>query len=314
MYLYYTKDGGKKMDEKKEIKISLSTFLLILALLVIVVMAFFMYQLYNDKEIANNKVSALNSVSENATAGDDNQDSNNAIALDIESSLVKKLYNYVEKFNCYKETLVYQSNKVTENDLTNQLKLLTIFDNLDENDVSRTEYRYENEYITSNEHRIYSKDTIEKRAKEIFGENVSITHESFEPIFGESVVFANNEYDRYSYQGGGGTPWESSANILVSAEKYEDGTICIYDKYVHLVEVNGSYDIYSSSDKKEKLASNVDSTIIHGSVEGTQSSDLEKQRIQNVEKYLGKELPTYKHTFKQNSDGTYYWYSTEQTK
>ena len=36
--------------------------------------------------------------------------------------------------------------------------------------------------------------------------------------------------------------------------------------------------------------------------------------IQNIEKYLGKELTTYKHTYKQNSDGTYYWYSTEPMK
>lgn len=48
------------MEEKKVTKISLSTFLLILSIIVIIVMAYFIYKLNNDKQLANNKVAELN--------------------------------------------------------------------------------------------------------------------------------------------------------------------------------------------------------------------------------------------------------------
>ena len=57
---YYTEEErGKIMEEKKVIKISLSSFLLILAVIIIVIMGYFIYELYNDKETANNKVEEL---------------------------------------------------------------------------------------------------------------------------------------------------------------------------------------------------------------------------------------------------------------
>ena len=48
------------MDEKKTIKISLSTFFLFLAIILIIVMGFFMYKLYNEKTIATQKIEDLN--------------------------------------------------------------------------------------------------------------------------------------------------------------------------------------------------------------------------------------------------------------
>lgn len=48
------------MDDKKKIRISLSTFLLILALIVIICMGYLVVKLYNDKNNETNKVSELN--------------------------------------------------------------------------------------------------------------------------------------------------------------------------------------------------------------------------------------------------------------
>lgn len=48
------------VSEKTPIKISLSTFFLILAIVVIIVMGFFMYKLYNEKSIATQKIDNLN--------------------------------------------------------------------------------------------------------------------------------------------------------------------------------------------------------------------------------------------------------------
>lgn len=53
------KKGDKKMEEKKVTKISLSTFFLILSLIVIVIMAIFIYKFYNEKAEAIKKSSEL---------------------------------------------------------------------------------------------------------------------------------------------------------------------------------------------------------------------------------------------------------------
>lgn len=47
------------MNEKKSVKISLSTFFLILALIAIITMGIFMYKIYNEKKEANVKSSEL---------------------------------------------------------------------------------------------------------------------------------------------------------------------------------------------------------------------------------------------------------------
>ena len=48
------------MEEKKTIKISLSTFFLILAIIVIVIMGVFIFKFYNDKKVADSEVKDLN--------------------------------------------------------------------------------------------------------------------------------------------------------------------------------------------------------------------------------------------------------------
>lgn len=48
------------MEEKQVTKISLSTFIIIIAIIIIAVMGYFIYKLYNDKEMANNQIASLN--------------------------------------------------------------------------------------------------------------------------------------------------------------------------------------------------------------------------------------------------------------
>lgn len=48
------------MEEKKGIRISFSTFFLILAIIIIIIMGYFIYMFYNDKKIANNTIEDLN--------------------------------------------------------------------------------------------------------------------------------------------------------------------------------------------------------------------------------------------------------------
>lgn len=48
------------MEKKEPIKVSLSTFFLFITIIVIVVMGFFMYKLYNEKSIATQEIADLN--------------------------------------------------------------------------------------------------------------------------------------------------------------------------------------------------------------------------------------------------------------
>lgn len=53
------------MEENKGIKISVSTFFLLIAIIVIIIMGFFMYKIYNDKEKATSKIEELNTQTDN---------------------------------------------------------------------------------------------------------------------------------------------------------------------------------------------------------------------------------------------------------
>ena len=79
------------------------------------------------------------------TNKDEEQNTNKLETLNTDSDLVKKLYNYVAKFSYYDELIAYQSEKVTEKNMNNSLKLLTVFNNLGENEATRVEYKYESE-------------------------------------------------------------------------------------------------------------------------------------------------------------------------
>lgn len=58
----------RKTGEKETTKVSLSTFLLVLALFVIIMMGVFIYKLNNDKALSNNKIEKLNSQISNLQA------------------------------------------------------------------------------------------------------------------------------------------------------------------------------------------------------------------------------------------------------
>lgn len=96
------------MDEKNK-KISLFTFFLILALMVIIVMAFFMCKIYNDNIIANNKISELNTkvdnlqtiIKNNSNATLSNNEENNSMteeaALNIVNDIYSKAYDIIKE-------------------------------------------------------------------------------------------------------------------------------------------------------------------------------------------------------------------------
>lgn len=291
--------------EKQPLKIKFSIAITLIIIFILIIAGIIYYGVTRETENTN---------SENVT----NNENTNTLeqpkvtSLDIESEEVKNLYKYIMKINTNQEELVYRSTKVTEKDLNNQLKLMTIFENVDESDASEIKMLTdENGYEV--EHTYYTKETIEEVAKKVFGDDVTITHESCESIFASARDYKDGVYDCYEYEGGGGVLWEASTSKLISAEQSGD-EIYIYDKYVHLIEVEniidgtnyaGTYDIYEASDRQVKMAERVDFSA---------NNLYDGDKIDNIENYLGRKLTTFKQTYKKNSDGQYYWYSTEPVK
>ena len=134
--------------------------------------------------------------------------------------------------------------------------------------------------------------------------------------FGEAIDYKDGMYDRHEYEGGGGTLYEKSFSVIVKAEK-DDEHMYVYEKYAHIVEVTEDkdgetyllgYDIYDSSDKTNKIAERID--FENDNI----NEEDEDEEIKDIEKFSGKNLVMYKHTFNKAEDGSYYWYSTNQVK
>lgn len=309
------------MNEKEPIRIKLSTVILLFIIFILIIAMIFMFLYFNNfQHTKQNEINAnltnkstiySSNDSDNVESSQPQDNISTPTSLNIESSEVKQLYNYIMKVNTNQEKLVYRNTKVTEKDLNNQLKLITIFKNVSKNDVSETK-SVTDEYGYTTEHTYYKKEKIENIAKKIFGNNVSITHESCEAYLTQAIDFKNGEYDCYEYQGGGDTPWEMSTSEIISAEQ-KGNELYIYDKYVHIYgnASSSNYDIYDSSDKSLKIAENVSLNKIVNNASSSSGTYSSKAIINNLETITNNKIKTFKHTFKKNSDGTYYWYSSE---
>lgn len=309
------------MNEKEPIKIKLSTAILLFIIFILILVIIFMYLYFsnskngNNNTIENNTKSILeNEYSNSSTISNSTQNNQTSTIkqLDINSNEVIQLYKYIMKVNSSQEELVYRNTKVTEKDLNNQLKLATIFQNITKNDASNIKYITDN-YGFTTEHIYYNKSTIENINKKIFGDSSSIIHESCENLLAQAKEYKNGEYDCYDIQGGGDFPWSWSCFEIISAEQSEN-EIYIYDNYVHIYENNISgisFTIYSSSDKNSIIATNVKFDDFLKNAELSSGDYSFKTIINNLKQITNNKIKTFKHTFKKNTNGTYYWYSTE---
>lgn len=307
------------MTDKEPIKLKLSTVILSFIIFILIIGMILMYFYFTNSRNTTNTVenattdstkNVLSGYTSNTTVSNTESEKLDSTVkqLDINSDEVQKLYKYIEKTNEAQEELVYRNTKVTEKDLNNQLKLLTIFENIPESAASN-EKNITDEYGNTSKHIYYSKDTIENMAKKIFGNGATITHESCEGLFARAKEYKNGEYDCYEYQGGGGYWWILSCYDLVSAEQKGD-ELYIYDKYVHVYQNDNSgstYGIYDSSDKSNIISKNARSETLLDGVGDFSAKVL----INNANKITNNKIKTFKHTFKKNTDGSYYWYSTE---
>lgn len=252
-------------------------------------------------------------------------------SLDINSELVQKLYGHIVKFNYYGEKLVYQNKKVTYKDLDNHLILLTAFENLDKSQAEKIRVEEDDPqygFISGVEDDgyaykyVYKKETVEKKIREIFGDDATVIHESCSPADGYKRIYENGKYICYAYEGGGDVPWSNSNYQLIKAETNGDN-MYLYDKYVHMVESDniidginyaGTYDIYTASDREVLIAEKLDlekAGVYDGWNSDMYWNDFEKTYMKNLFNAIKNKENTFKHTFSKDINGNYCWISTE---
>lgn len=271
---FYKYVGGENMEEKGPIKVKLSTAILLIVIFLLIIAMIFMYFYFKN---SNSSENLENGQTQNNASVSSNTFSGNSL-------------NNIQSSNS-------ENTIVNDNFAPVSLSI--------ESDATEVASRTDETGFTA-KHTYYDKNTIDNVAKKVFGDNVSITHESCWSDFGYTRNFENGRYDCFSYQGGGGSPWENSASKLVSAEQLGN-EIYIYDNYAHIYsnESSSGYDIYNSSDKSLKIASNISFEQIFN---GRKYPDVDFGNLQSL---TGNKIKTYKHTFKKASDGSYYWFSTE---
>lgn len=199
------------MEEKKQLKMSLSTFLLIIAIIVIIVMACYIYidKTNSNKEIANLETNATNM----QNTIDNLQDKIDSISNTINSNTTKDTTNKIsndEVDKIAKELFEKGSEKIRETEYSDYYN----YDSakpLTEKNINGVKYQKRNV--------LYS--DVEKEYSEIF------TGEALKKVLGKRFA----EVDGYLYVSyGGATGWNIS-NIKVSRVSESNNGIEYIVKY-----------------------------------------------------------------------------------
>lgn len=284
------------MDEKKEKKHLLKKILLVIVM-IIVALGVFIYFMQNSK-IDNGFIF------ENRNAAVNNDTTNEQLKLD--DSLVNSLYNYVEKTpvddgDYYVEDTFYVSGKTELSNLSDEVKILTVFQNLtveDSEEVDASDYT--NKIILPEDMQkinVYSKEIFDNKLKEIFGKDATVNYKKVEGCSVNIDYLEDKKaFAQYVFPGGGYGAYTTGTSSLYKAEKVGN-EIYLYDKYVYRVFENDKINYYTACDKKEFL----------GSIEGGIAENIDVL----IQKYDSK-IKSYKHTFSKDENGEYHWVSTEQ--
>lgn len=307
------------MEEKQGIKISLSTFFLLLALIVIVIMGYFIFKLYTDNQICYTAIEELNNKINNFENNKNEQNylnntENKIEELDVNDTVVSNLYGYILKCddfdysfawqNSLEPASFYKDTKTTYESLSEMEKVLAVLRSYRISEVKQV-YKsqlknilnidYMHDYVS-----IY--ENIDQKTKAIFNQTNS-NWKNYTGCSGQ-LDYKNNCYYLSEFDGGGKGTSISAYAELQKAEKDKE-FIYIYDKYIYVDSTN--YDI-GEGDSKIHIYTSADETDDIG-IESEYSI-----KINELYKKYENKLKTYKHSFKKAEDGSYYWYSTEPVK
>lgn len=245
--------------------------------------------------------------------------------LSLNDNLVKELYDEIETyfipelyegFESYNENNFYMDKLVTYDTLSDEAKLYyayqTIKDIKDKkinscdelksytfNNMNLYEYCLKDPYMLSNVEFMFNdvnKAKLEDAYHKMYGYDKEMPLKSFTMSFTGVCLYSDVEDEYLCHnQVGGDTTFGISRTKLISADKYFD-RIELYDRYVWVdLADNNGFDYYKSRFNKELIA------------------NVSEYNEDNDAEYLDKGA-LYKHVFKKDSDGNYYWYSSERVE
>lgn len=297
------------MEEKKH-KVSVITIVL-LTLVILILAAIAVIYFYKYIPGLNNKGNT------NHTENNSTQNTTKILAVDDE--LVTKLYKYIpvsstvfEKFDYGTEKLksAYQNKLVKYSDMSNILILETAYQNMNElisfdEENIETKTKGDRTYVSNSGY--FSKDIMDTKIKELYGSEATVVHQDF------NMFLYYNEGTYYKIIGGfeGVYSYYCVSNYISKAYIVGD-ELYIYDKciYAHVNptelpegDSQNEYDNYVYSYKTY-----TDSTL--NNLIDSFKSEKELTNDELKTKYKDK-MKTYKHTFKKDASGNYYWYSSE---
>lgn len=274
-------------------------FLLAVIVVLILVIgggAYYFLVLDNGEEISENKTEQVL----------DKNESKLEANLDINDELVKKLYSFIPTVSFYDLLpTAYQTTKVTFNDLPNQVKLINVFNHIDFNN-EKVEFIYgEKDKIQPETWFKFSEEIMNEKTKEFYGDNAVIKNEHFDINWGRSCRYENGIYVHSS--GGGGSILEP-ISYMTKVEK-DSNNIYIYDKFIVVKDAEKN-NVYGESLYILDTTNDASNIIDEYKNDDVWALKLDEFNQFFIEKYKNK-MKEYKHTFKKNENGEYYWYSTE---
>lgn len=315
-----TRNNIRKRNHKQRPSIFFSIILILVGAIITSIIFFLCFK---DKILTNTNEEPIENIQPNEEITEEKNEQkevkNPNIDLNIDGEFVQNLYKKVP-INLFAQ-VIYTYNLTTQADLTQRQKMLFVLLNMRENKeytqisstgiIDRLEsnkiYTTSGDIIATLEK--YTIEDIEKNYKYVFGNDREIDKVDYETNLG--FIF---EYDLqddcfygHSYAGGGGTSMVYQT-ILDSADKNDSNTeIYLYDYYIKSEPVPGEgYNIYTYSIGGNKIGNEWDVPTYYD--ENTNKTYINDSII---EKYKKNGLVKFKHTFKLDDTGNFYWYSCE---
>lgn len=166
-------------------------------------MGFVIYKLYNEKEVANNRIEELNDRTEElndrieelngqiSTIELKNENKKNFNNLNINSNLIQLLYEYIPATDTNKiDVNAYQNKEVTKESLSNKFLLEYAFRNLEI--LESQKEKYMDEMDINPGWYSFKAELLQNKVKEMYGS--TLNDESFEIGYGANCLYKNGKY------------------------------------------------------------------------------------------------------------------------
>jgi len=214
--------------------------------------------------------------------------------------------------------LVYKSEFVDYNGVSDNYKLLYVLRNIESEviNVNTVSSKLDNKFDIRNfENYLWSIAKIDLydvniKYKSLYGADKEVPLIDVETgmAYVYEYVAEDNCFYGHSYPGGGGYGGYTSLKKITNCEVSDDGNeVYIYDSYIVLYGGPSAWKIYNNVEFENPIATDIVEVVD----ENGSSLFNGKTKEELLNQYLNSSSGKFKHTFKLDSAGNYYWYSSE---